>query len=619
MKRLLTTLVILLVVIVAGLAALVVLINPNDFRGYIVEQVQKKSGYHLVLQDDLRWHIWPKLSILTGQISLTAPDAEIPAVVAENMRLDVELLPLLSHQFVVKEVMLKGAVLRFMPDSQPQKQAEAPIAPKSDIQYPVAGGQGWKLDIARIKVADSLLVWQTDTDSQLNIRDINFLMERRDQNHVNLEFSSKINKNQQELAFEFNTSVDISDYPQRLAADVSSLKYQLKGVGLPSEGIKGTGSVSLAYQLSPSSISLQKLALTVNESELNGNIAVNLQNKPQYTINLSSPKLNLDNLLGWDALPQNDLQARHDYRIENSLLKPVIATSVSPLSNYDLSLLKAFEANLSFVADKFIYQGMDIDNFALKAVNNDGMAEILKLSGDVFGGHFALPTTIDATVNPAKLHTKPLLQNIELKPLLTALALPPVFSGQLELDGDLLGEGYDEYAITHYWQGDLNIGLENARLEGLNIPQLIQQSFSRATDQVNQPENTDDFTEAKNMSVRAQLNQGELKVDNLSAISGMLNITGQGKANLLKQSTDMSLWVQLTGGWGKQNEFVRKLQKLKVPLRVYGNWDNLQYKLNVEALLSDELQEKAKQSIRNWIEQNSRAKDRKEFENLLNK
>lgn len=39
MRRFLTTLMILLVVLVAGLSALVLLVNPNDFRDYMVKQV----------------------------------------------------------------------------------------------------------------------------------------------------------------------------------------------------------------------------------------------------------------------------------------------------------------------------------------------------------------------------------------------------------------------------------------------------------------------------------------------------------------------------------------------------------------------------------------------------
>ncbi|CAM3836631.1 outer membrane assembly protein AsmA [Xenorhabdus thuongxuanensis] len=621
MKRLLTTLIILLVVIVAGLTTLVMLVNPNDFRGYIVKQVQKKSGYQLVLQDDLRWHVWPRLSILTGEVSLTAKNAKMPTIVAENMRLDVELLPLLSHHLSVKEVMMKGAVLRFTPDSRPQEQPEAPIAPEGDIHYPiVTGSQAWKLDIARIRLADSLLIWQTNAHSQLNARDLNLLLERSDQDHVSLSLSSKINKNQQELSFELNSSIDISDYPQQLLADINSFEYQFQGIGLPSTGIQGTGSAIVKYRAAPESIALQEMALTVNDgNELKGDITAVLQDKPRYFINLSSPKFNLDNLLGWDTLPKKTPQAKHDYRVENNSLKPVIATSVSVLSNYDLTFLQGFDADISFTADKFIYQGMDVNHFGLQASNNSGLTEITKLSGNVFGGHFALPTSIDATVVPAKLHTKPLLQGIEIQPLLTALALPSIFSGQLNVDGDLLGEGYDEYAISHYWQGDLNIDLKNARLEGLNIPQLIQQSFARATDQVSQPTNTDDFTEAKSMSVNAQLESGEIKISELAATSGMFNIKGQGKANLLKQNTDVSLWVQLTSGWGKQNEFVRRLAQLKIPLRVYGDWNKLQYELNVESMLRDELQKKAKKSIKDWIENNISNENIKVLEDQLNK
>lgn len=108
MRRILTTLMILLAVIVAGLTSLVLLVNPNDFRAYMVHQVAERSGYQLELDGPLRWHVWPQLSILSGRMTLTARGAEEPVIRADNMRLDVALLPLLSHQLQVKQVMLKG-------------------------------------------------------------------------------------------------------------------------------------------------------------------------------------------------------------------------------------------------------------------------------------------------------------------------------------------------------------------------------------------------------------------------------------------------------------------------------------------------------------------------------
>lgn len=42
MKRFLTTLAILIVVILAGLTTLVLLVNPNDFRHYLIDKVEQK-------------------------------------------------------------------------------------------------------------------------------------------------------------------------------------------------------------------------------------------------------------------------------------------------------------------------------------------------------------------------------------------------------------------------------------------------------------------------------------------------------------------------------------------------------------------------------------------------
>ena len=125
MRRFLTTLMILLVVLVAGLSALVLLVNPNDFRDYMVKQVAARSGYQLQLDGPLRWHVWPQLSILSGRMSLTAQGASQPLVRADNMRLDVALLPLLSHQLSVKQVMLKGAVIQLTPQTEAVRSEDA--------------------------------------------------------------------------------------------------------------------------------------------------------------------------------------------------------------------------------------------------------------------------------------------------------------------------------------------------------------------------------------------------------------------------------------------------------------------------------------------------------------
>ena len=206
MRRFLTTLMILLVVLVAGLSALVLLVNPNDFRDYMVKQVAARSGYQLQLDGPLRWHVWPQLSILSGRMSLTAQGASQPLVRADNMRLDVALLPLLSHQLSVKQVMLKGAVIQLTPQTEAVRSEDAPVAPRDNTLPDLSDDRGWSFDISSLKVADSVLVFQHEDDEQVTIRNIRLQMEQDPQHRGSFEFSGRVNRDQRDLTISLTGS-----------------------------------------------------------------------------------------------------------------------------------------------------------------------------------------------------------------------------------------------------------------------------------------------------------------------------------------------------------------------------------------------------------------------------
>lgn len=237
MRRFLTTIVILLVVLAVGMTALVLLVNPNDFRSYMAKEVQQRTGYDLQLDGSLRWHVWPRLSILSGRMSLTAPGAAQPVVSAENMRLDVALWPLLSHQLDVKQVMLKGAVIRLTPDSDAQKPENSPIAPSGSREP--SKDVAWKLNIKKVQIKDSLLIWQQDKDDQINMRDINLSIDQDSERQAYIEFSSRINRNQRDLSFKLAANVDLSSYPQRYSAIVSSFDYHWQALDYLRMGLQG--------------------------------------------------------------------------------------------------------------------------------------------------------------------------------------------------------------------------------------------------------------------------------------------------------------------------------------------------------------------------------------------
>lgn len=613
MRRLLTTLVILLVVIIAGMTSLVFLINPNDFRQYMVDRVEQKSGYQLAIRGDLRWHVWPQLSIIAGQTSLTAPGAKAPVVTAENMRLDVKLWPLLSHQLAVREVMLKNAVVRLTPDSEADV-PDAPVAPTSTVQPPSELEAGWKFDIDKISVADSLLIWQRGENDQINVRDINMQLEQNAHRQATLELSSRINRNQRDLAFSMSADLDMQKYPQEFSADINKFSYQLSGADIPAKGLQGSGTMQANYHRDTQRLTLSQLALTANDNQLSGNAAATLSDTGDYQVNLDAAKLDLDALSGWQPkMPDQTSQAA---RAVTSA--PVIARDVNDQPN-NFSILNSFNANVALKVADLTYRGLKIQDFQLLATNQQGKVNLQTLSGKMASGDFSLPGSMDVTGKLAKINLQPIVNNIELGQLLVAYDLPEALTGKFTLRGAVNGSGLSSYDFSHNWAGKMHMSMDDARLNGMNIQQLVQQAIARNNNSVQGLERYDHYTQIQSLQAEGVLSKGTLTLSNLMAESEMLNAKGDGKINFADKQCDLTLGVRVTGGWKGNNNLIQRLQNTDVPLRVYGPWSQLNYQLQVDQILRNQLQDEAKSAIQNWIDKNKNAKENKELKSIINK
>lgn len=612
MRRLLTTLVILLVVLVVGMSALVLLVNPNDFRSYMIKKVEQSSGYHLTLEGDLRWHVWPQLSILAGRMTLTAPGAAAPAVSADNMRLDVKLLPLLSHQLYVKQVMLKNAVIRLTPDSAEQSQPDAPIAPGGN-QADDSSGSLWKFDIDNLRVVDSLLIWQRANNEQINVRDINLTLQQNEKHQAQIELSSRVNRDQRDLSFNLAANLDLQQFPRQIGAQVTQFSYQLEGADILAGAIKGEGSVQAVYQQAEQQIALSQLMLSANDSQLTGSVSAQLGPVPAYILDLGATQLNLDTLSGWQTKTPD----------EEKLSQPVTASPVianqadDPQQN--LQVLRDFNAQLKLKADQVTYRGMSINQLAVQANNQQGLMTVTTLSGKLAGGDFSLPGSMDVRADKPLINLQPQLRHIELGEVLKAFDMPLALTGTFNMQGDLSGDRLNATAFERRWQGTAELSMQNAQLHGLNIQQLIQQAVARNDSSVRGEDNNQRYTTVQQMSAKASLSKGQITLSELQAESPVMSLTGSGTVNMPGKQCDLTMNVLVTGGWQGNNALIAQLRETPIPLRVYGPWEQLNYQLQVDQLLRKKLQDRAKDALNKWAEKNKGSQDGQDLKKLLDK
>lgn len=615
MRRVLTTLMILLVVLVAGLSALVLLVNPNDFRGYMVRQVEARSGYQLKLDGPLRWHVWPQLSILSGRMSLTAPGAETPLVSADNMRLDVALIPLFSHQLQVNQVMLKGAVIQLTPQTEAVRKSDAPVAPRENTLPDAPSDTGWSFDIGSLKVADSVLVFQHEDDEQVTVRNISLKMEQDANHQATIEFSGRVNRDQRDLTLSLNANVNAADYPHQLTADIQQLNWQLTGADLPTQGITGQGTLQAVWREELKQLELDNLNLQANDSSLKGQASVSLAEKPKWVFNLQFDKLNLENLLAAPSPDAANADAPQSGQSQVKQPRPVISSN---LDQPDYNGLRGFTADVLLKANSVRWRGIDFTDVSSQMFNHNGLLVISELSGKMGEGHLSLPGTLDVRNDNPTAEFQPRLENVEIGTILKAFNYPISLTGQMTLAGDFSGTRIDADAFRREWQGQAHLDLKDTRMEGLNFQQLVQQAVERSSD-VKAQENYDSATRLDAFTTDLTLDNGQLSLDGMEGTSSLLSLTGAGSLDLVKETADTRFKVRVLSGWEGESKLIDFLKETPIPLNVYGKWQALNYSLQVDQVLRKHLQDEAKRRLNDWADRNKDSQSGKDVKKLLDK
>lgn len=113
LKWLLGAVVVLVLVVGVGVAALVYLVDWNDFKDTIQNQVKKQTGRDLEIAGDLSPSVFPWAGISIGKIVLANAEGygDQPFASIGSADVKVELLPLIRREINVRTVELKGLQL----------------------------------------------------------------------------------------------------------------------------------------------------------------------------------------------------------------------------------------------------------------------------------------------------------------------------------------------------------------------------------------------------------------------------------------------------------------------------------------------------------------------------
>ena len=98
---------------VVAFGAFIALIDPNELKTLITNEVKKSTGHELVIDGDIKWTFWPRLGLSIDKLALKNPQgfAQENMLSFESAVLSVAVAPLFSDTLDVGVIRLKGAEL----------------------------------------------------------------------------------------------------------------------------------------------------------------------------------------------------------------------------------------------------------------------------------------------------------------------------------------------------------------------------------------------------------------------------------------------------------------------------------------------------------------------------
>lgn len=241
MKKVLLFLSVPIAVIVIAILALVLFVNPNQFKPMIIEQAKAQTGFDLVIDGDISWSFFPHLGFSIGKTQVLNPSQDFKqqqVVKIDEAALDISVLPLLDRQLQIGNVTLSGAdifvqklkdgrsnldiVKQSAEEQVAQETTPAEQAPASESKATNSETEApWSVTLAGITVNDAKLVMlDATTASNLALSDVNFTLSEFSFNQWSqAEFNITGTNNQQQFSAagktEFKVSQDLADYQLR--------------------------------------------------------------------------------------------------------------------------------------------------------------------------------------------------------------------------------------------------------------------------------------------------------------------------------------------------------------------------------------------------------------------
>jgi len=312
---------------------------------------------------------------------------------------------------------------------------------------------------------------------------------------------------------------------------------------------------------------------TAGDSDLGGTAQINVSGeRPFLKADLVSKRLDFDDLAGFIGAPPKT-GAGESANAEQKAKAAALAASakVLPETPYDLSKLRAMDADVRWKAQRINSPTLPLDDMDAHLKLNDGLLRLEPLNFGVAGGDIRSTIRMDARKQAISTQLQATIRKVQLGKLFPDAKLAEQASGGISGDINLTGQGNSVAAMLGSSDGAVALGIGRGHVGNL-IMELAGLDVAESVKFL--------FTGDKQIPLRCAW--GDFAVDNGVMQSRSLAfdttdtlILGEGKVDLKQEQLDLLL---------RPRPKDMSILALRSPLRIGGTFKDPSFRPDFKAL-----------------------------------
>lgn len=270
---------VVVLVLVIGAAALLIFVDPNDYKDQITRAVEEQTGRTLTIEGDMELSVFPWLGLEIGKTRLSNAKgfAEQPFAAVEEVGVQVRLLPLLRKELQMSTLRLKGLDLYLGVDKQGNPNWSDMIKPAAEPAPEADEGRGAALAglaIGGVEISDANLVWDDQqAGARYRLRDLDLsLSEIAPETPIDfkLDFEVELDQPQMEGELELAGVLTLGPELQRFEIRDFKLETEAEGETLPGGKVEAELASAVTVDLSAGTLQVADLVLEAMGLKITG-------------------------------------------------------------------------------------------------------------------------------------------------------------------------------------------------------------------------------------------------------------------------------------------------------------------------------------------------------------